>query len=82
MDADDIVREIQRKNPGPPRYRAAKGQWVKPAHAVRKLVKKGWGVSDAVREVVGALKLHPPESAFKGVRAAYYEVLKHESKPE
>lgn len=77
MDTDDIVRVIKRKNPVPPKPRAAMGQWVPPAHAVVKLVSaEGWTVSAAVRQVVAALNLHPPGIAFDRVRAAYYAIRK------
>lgn len=82
MDADEVIREIRKKKPEPPRRRAAMGQWVKPAWAARKLAEDGWTVSDAVREVVSALKLHPPDKAFRGVRSAYYEVIKQDWKDE
>lgn len=83
VDPKSIVREISRKTPAPPRYRAAKGAWIKPAWAVRRMVEKGnWMVSDAVREVVTSMQLHPPDVAFAGVRAAYYEVKKRDWKNE
>lgn len=58
---------------GPPRRRAAHGQWVVPAEAVYELVRNnGWNVSDAVREVVGNYTFPDDQKAFNGIRAAYY----------
>lgn len=77
VDPKSIVREIKRKTPAAPRYRALKGAWIKPAWAVRRMVEEQkWMISDAVREVVARMKLTPPEVAFAGIRAAYYEVKK------
>ena len=74
-----MIREIKRKTPLPPSYRAARGAWVAPAKVVRALVENDrWTVSDAVREVVARQNLHPPGIAFRGVRAAYYVLLKQE----
>ena len=77
MNPEEVIREIQRKAPLPPKYRAARGIWVQPAWVVRGLVERdNWTVSDAVREVISRQNLHPPDVAFKGIRAAYYEVRK------
>jgi len=76
MNVDQTVREITRRTPKPPRSRAGHGQWTDPARVVQGLVEQGWSVSDAVREVISAQKLHPPDQAFKGIRAAYYVVVK------
>lgn len=46
----------------------------------RGLVEKGWTVSGAIRQVIETLNLHPPDTAFKGIRAAYY-VLKDQPWP-
>lgn len=74
-----MIREIKRKTPLPPSHRAARGVWVAPAKVVRGLVEKErWTVSDAVREVVARQNLHPPATAFRGVRAAYYVLLKQD----
>ncbi len=82
MDPEEAIREIKRKTPLPPSYRAARGVWVQPAWVVRGLVERDkWTVSDAVREVIHRMKLTPPETAFKGVRAAYY-VIRNEPWPE
>lgn len=83
VDPESIVREIKRQAPAAPRYRSAKGAWVKPAWTVRRMVEKeGWMVSDAVREVVARLGLHPKDTAFGGVRAAFYVVRKAPWKDE
>ena len=83
MDPASIVREIRRKTPAAPRYRAAKGAWIKPAWAVRRMVEKdNWMVSDAVREVVSRMQLTPVDVAFAGIRAAYYEVKKRKWEDE
>ena len=75
VDPESIVREIRKKSPTAPRYRTAKGAWVKPAWTVRRMVEKEkWMVSDAVREVVARLGLHPKDTAFGGVRAAFYVI--------
>ena len=77
MNPVETVKEIKRRVPLPPKPRAEKGQWIAHAWAVRILVERDrWNVSDAVRQVVDAQKLHPPKQAFDGIRAAYYEVLK------
>jgi len=83
VDPASIVREIKRKAPEAPRFRAAKGAWIKPAWAVRRMVEVDhWMVSDAVREIVSRMKLTPPDVAFAGIRAAYYEVKKRPWKDE
>lgn len=75
MDTSEIIREIGKKKA--PKHRSAHGKWVPASWVVRGLVEKeNWGVSDAVREVVARLNLHPPGVAFTGVRAAYYETRK------
>lgn len=76
MNVEQSLREIQRTTPKPPRTRAGHGQWIDPARVVIGLTGTGWSVSDAVREVIARHKLHPPEAAFKGIRAAYYVLLK------
>ncbi len=72
MNPNEVVKEITRRKPLPPTQRATHGAWVEPAQAVAGLVEKGWSPTDAVREVISVLKLHPPEKAEKGIRAAYY----------
>lgn len=74
MNVEQSLREIIRRTPAPPRRRAGHGQWTDPARLVCGLVDKGWSVSDGVREVIEAHKLHPPDAAFKGIRAAYYVI--------
>jgi len=60
----------------PPKY-APYGQWALQAVKVQAMVvKKGWGVSDAVRKVVYANKYPDEGKAFRGIRAAYYELRK------
>lgn len=77
MNPVETVKEIKRRVPLPPKPRAERGVWITHAWAVRILVEREhWNVSDAVRQVVDAQKLHPPDQAFAGIRAAYYEVLK------
>ncbi len=68
------IKEIHRKTPLPERkVRAAKGAWVQPAWAVRRLLEKQGGtVSDAVRKTVEVFDLKPRAAAFRGVRVAYY----------
>lgn len=80
MNVDQSLREIERRNPEPPRSRAGHGQWTDPARVVIGLTEKGWSVSDAVREVISTHKLFPPDRAFKGIRAAYYVILKQPKK--
>jgi hypothetical protein len=64
----------------PPRYSPYRG-WAQQAPKVQDMVvKKGWGVSDAVREIVATGKYPDPGKAFRGIRAAYYELLKREAK--
>jgi hypothetical protein len=83
VNPKSIVREIQRKAPEPPRFRATKGAWIKPAWVVRRMVEQqGWSASDAVREVIARMNLHPRDVAFAGIRAAYYEVRKKDWKKE
>ncbi len=73
MNPAETVKEIRRTTPLPPKTRAGKGAWVDYAKAVRTLVTEDkWTVSDAVRRVIDTHRLHPPEAAFKGIRAAYY----------
>ena len=72
MNAAETVREIQRRTPLPPERRATHGSWVEARRAVLQLVDAGWGVSDAVHRVVGLHNFHPPEKAFRSIRAGYY----------
>lgn len=59
----------------PPRRRYAPyGQWAAQATRVALLVGQGWGVSDAVRSVVRKQRYPDPDLAFRGIRAAYYEM--------
>jgi len=81
MNVEQSLREITRRTPKPPNVRAGHGQWIDPARVVQGLVEKGWSVSDAVREVIASHKLHPPDKAFKGIRAAYYVVVKQSKEP-
>jgi hypothetical protein len=67
------IKEIQR-GMGPPKFRAAHGQWVPYAWVVRGLVEKGHGVVDAVRAVVERANIHPPDVAIRSIRAAYYKI--------
>ena len=72
MSPHAVAREIARSTPPPAKRRAAYGQWGEPATAVAVMVADGWAVTSAVRKVVLALNLHPPDVAFRGVRARYY----------
>lgn len=74
MNAQEAIKEILRQHPVPPNRRASHGQWVDAAWIARGLAEKGWTVSDAVRQVVSTLKLHPPDKAFRGIRACYYTI--------
>lgn len=78
MDPQEIVRTIHREIKAPATRRAAHGQWVSAAWSVRGLVEQGWDVSNATRQVVARLKLHPAANAFNGVRAAYYVIREKE----
>jgi len=81
MNAKTAAKELSKKGP-PSRRRAAHGQWVDPAEAVYKLVNnKNWNVSDAVRDVVTTFGFDDVDTAFNGVRAAYY-VLRNRRNPE
>ncbi len=83
VNPQSIVREIRRKTPVAPRYRVAKGSWIKPAWVVRRMVENDhWAVADAVREVIARLSLHPPDVAFGGIRAAYYAIRTRDWKEE
>lgn len=79
MKLEAAIKEIGNRM-GPPKPRAAYGQWVPYAWIVRGLVEAGHGVMDAVRSTVDSAKLHPPEVALKSVRAAYYKI-RHEEWP-
>lgn len=70
---DAAIKEIN-KGMGPPKFRAAHGQWVPYAWVVRGLVENGHGVVDAVRAVVERANLHPPDVAIRSIRAAYYKI--------
>ena len=72
MNPRAVARVIAHTTPPPVKRRAAYGQWAEGAAAVAVLVAEGWPVTAAVRKVVTALNLHPPDVAFKGVRARYY----------
>lgn len=59
--------------PAPPRPgREPHGTWVRHAATVSTLVKAGWQISDAVRNVIHTAKLKDEPKTFNGIRAAYY----------
>lgn len=81
----DIVRQILARQPKPPAPRAAPGDWTQAAEAVHTLVTShGWGVTPAVRMVIGQLDPPDHDRAFNGIRAGYYAIrrnLQHRAKP-
>ena len=73
--AEDIATEI-----GPRQEwegRAVHGLWQEPGLAVHQMVKKGWGISEAIRELVRKMEVpsHYQHRAFTGIRGAYYQIL-------
>lgn len=76
MDLIARIDEIK-KNAPPPKRRAAHGKWVDPAWVVRGLIERhGYGVIDAVREVVRQEGHEPADIAERSIRQAYYSVKK------
>lgn len=74
----DIVRQILAKAPTPPPARAAPHQWDKPSEAVHTLVTQhGWGVTPAVRMVIGQIDPPDHDKAFAGIRAGYYAIRRN-----
>ena len=58
---------------GPPKSRAAFGQWVPFAWVVRGLVEQGFGISDAVKEVLESSGFPNNKQNFGSLRASYYK---------
>lgn len=77
MDVKTAIKELSDKL-GPPKHRAAHGQWVPFAWLVRGLVERGHGVTDAVKHVLNDTGFSEDPSAFGSVRAAYYKVKDQE----
>lgn len=79
MDVRSALEELSAKL-GPPKHRAAHGQWIPYAWLVRGLVERGHGVTDAVNHVLENSGIPPKEhkQAFGSVRAAYYTIRDRE----
>jgi hypothetical protein len=58
--------------------RAKHGSWQEPAAVVMRMVKGGWGISEAVRKVCADIGVpaHYHARAFAGIRGAYYQFRK------
>lgn len=58
--------------------RATHGSWQAPAAVVMRMVKNGWGISEAVRKLFADMQIpsdYQPR-AFAGIRGAYYQIRK------
>jgi hypothetical protein len=73
MDIQKAITEIT-KQIGPPKTRAAHGQWTPMAWIVRGLVERNYGVTDAVKHVLENSGHANTEKAFDSLRAAYYSI--------
>lgn len=73
MNIESTIEELS-KRLGPPRFRAAFGQWLPYAWLVRGLVERGHGVTDAVNTVLGGTGFAGARSSFGSLRAAYYKI--------
>lgn len=77
MDIKTAIQELSSKL-GPPKLRAAHGQWKPYAWLVRGLVEKGHGVTDAVNYVLDNAGIPITQASFGSVRSAYYKVRTEE----
>jgi hypothetical protein len=77
MNIQTAIRDLSSKL-GPPKPRAAHGQWVPYAWLVRGLVEKGHGVSRSVNYVLENAGLTITEASFGSVRSAYYKIKDQE----
>lgn len=73
MDIKTTIKELSDRL-GPPKQRAAFGQWIPAAWLVRGLVDRGHGVTDAVNHVLAESGLSHNKQSFGSLRAAYYKV--------
>ena len=73
MKFDSALKELSRTL-GPPKERAAFGQWTAPGWLVRGLVEKGHGVSDAVNHVLDNTGFGNTKKNFGSLRASYYKL--------
>jgi hypothetical protein len=80
MDIPTTLKELSDRL-GPPRPRAAFGQWTPYAWLVRGLVEQGHGISDAVNHVLVSSGFAKNKQAFGSLRAAYYKVKDKEWPP-
>ena len=71
-EARKIARETKPRKPP----RAPHGQWTVPARVVAGLVTRKWQVSDAVREMIARGGYPDERKAFRGIRSAYYLLLR------
>lgn len=73
MNIKSLVKSISKKL-GPPKSRAAHGQWTPYAWCVRGLTDRGYGVTQAVRHVLDNSGFANDVKAFGSLRAAFYKV--------
>jgi len=72
MNVDEAVNRIVASLGSPKNPRANYGQWSEPALVVGKLVERGWGVTEAVHNVVKMMDVSDAKKAFAGIRSRYY----------
>ena len=80
MDIRTIINDLSGKL-GPPKNRAAFGQWIPASWVVRGLVERGHGITDAVREVLESTGMGNNKQAFGSLRAAFYRIRHAEWPP-
>ena len=73
MNFQETLKELS-KQLGPPRTRAAFGSWVPLAWVVRGLTEQGYGVTEAVKQVLEKSGFANNPQAFGSLRAALYKV--------
>ena len=77
MNLQSTIKEISNRL-GPPKPRAAHGQWLPYAWLVRGLVEKGYGITESVRQVLENSGVKHSKTAFGSLRAAFYKVRDEE----
>ena len=77
MNLQSTIKELSEKL-GPPKPRAAHGQWLPYAWLVRGLVEKGYGITESVRNVLENSGVKHSKTAFGSLRAAFYKVRDEE----
>ena len=73
MDTKAMVKALSARM-GPPKARAAFGTWPAFAWVVRGLTEQGYGITEAVREVLENSGFPATKQNFGSLRAAFYKI--------